>query len=123
MRSGTLLAVNQKLETPVIYFYSDVARKVSVDVRFPGGVISEWYPNASTFSPALGEMRSLADGRMTWDVSIGKKPVPLPPVSPQDIWAPSRRVASDFVSTGTEGEKFISSLAVKATSSVQPANR
>src|SRR5262245_57320648 len=34
-------AVTQKMETPVLYFYSDIMRKVSVNVRFPQGVVTE----------------------------------------------------------------------------------
>lgn len=39
--------VTIKMETPVIYFYSDVARPVTVDVAFHGGSISQWYPERS----------------------------------------------------------------------------
>lgn len=35
-----------RMETPVIYFYSDVRQVVSVAVEFPGGLITEWYPRA-----------------------------------------------------------------------------
>jgi hypothetical protein len=47
----------QRMETPVIYFYSDEARKVDVEVNFPEGRITEWYPqlappNASEKRPA-----------------------------------------------------------------------
>ena len=38
--------VNIKMETPVIYFYSNTEQKVKVNVKFNGGVISEWYPAA-----------------------------------------------------------------------------
>jgi hypothetical protein len=33
-----------RMETPVIYFYTPSRRTVSVDVGFPGGTITEWYP-------------------------------------------------------------------------------
>lgn len=39
--------VTLKMETPVIYFYSDKARPVTVRVDWPGGTISQWYPNRS----------------------------------------------------------------------------
>jgi hypothetical protein len=107
MASGTLLAVNEKLETPVIYFYADHALKASIDVRFPGGVISEWYPNATSFSPELGGMRTLANGKMKWNVDIQKEALPVPAVAPEDIWAPARNVNSNYVTNGTENEKFI----------------
>lgn len=35
-----------RMETPVIYFYSDNEMDVSVKVDFPKGKITEWYPNA-----------------------------------------------------------------------------
>jgi hypothetical protein len=33
-----------RMETPVIYFYAPSRQTVSVDVGFPGGTITEWYP-------------------------------------------------------------------------------
>jgi hypothetical protein len=35
-----------RMETPVIYFYTAKAREVDVKVAFPGGNITEWYPQA-----------------------------------------------------------------------------
>src|SRR5688500_3925589 len=35
------------LETPVVYFYSDRDRTVSVKVDFPKGMMTDWYPQAS----------------------------------------------------------------------------
>jgi hypothetical protein len=37
----------QRMETPVIYFYSGSEQTVDVSVRFPKGVITEWYPQAT----------------------------------------------------------------------------
>ena len=34
----------QRLETPVIYFYSKKERAVDVSVKFPQGTVTEWYP-------------------------------------------------------------------------------
>lgn len=36
--------VKVKMETPVIYFYGDQREKLSVEVGFNGGTISQWYP-------------------------------------------------------------------------------
>src|SRR5687767_3721679 len=36
-----------RMETPVLYFYSPRIAAVDVQVDFPQGVISEWYPQAS----------------------------------------------------------------------------
>ena len=40
--------VTVKMETPVIYFYTDHAFKASVKVDFHGGSISQWYPQRSS---------------------------------------------------------------------------
>lgn len=41
----------QRLETPVIYFYSKEPTKVDVDVSFPKGFITEWYPQLTALNP------------------------------------------------------------------------
>src|SRR5665213_834447 len=43
----------QRLETPVMYFYSDADMSVDMDVRFPKGLITEWYPQATQIGPSL----------------------------------------------------------------------
>lgn len=42
----------QRMETPVIYFYADQAMNVDVNVAFPQGDITEWYPQASQIGPS-----------------------------------------------------------------------
>jgi hypothetical protein len=39
-------AVSVRMETPVLYFYSEEEATVRVRVGFPSGVITEWYPQA-----------------------------------------------------------------------------
>jgi hypothetical protein len=41
-RPGTV-----RMETPVVYFYSDRPQRASVEVAFPKGMMTEWYPAAS----------------------------------------------------------------------------
>jgi hypothetical protein len=41
----------QRMETPVIYFYSDRERTVDVNVKFPQGLITEWFPQVKQFGP------------------------------------------------------------------------
>src|SRR3954451_9511856 len=43
---GALVAL-QRMETPVIYFYSARERKVDVSVQFPQGVVTEWFPHVA----------------------------------------------------------------------------
>jgi len=42
-----------RMETPVLYFYSQRETTVSVDVAFVKGLITEWYPHADSVNPAL----------------------------------------------------------------------
>ena len=45
------LGGRQRMETPVIYFYSDIEQTVDVEVQFPQGLMTEWYPAATSFGP------------------------------------------------------------------------
>ncbi len=47
------LKARVRLETPVLYFYSDQETEVSVRVAFPQGRITEWYPQARTVSDGI----------------------------------------------------------------------
>ncbi len=49
------MSAPQRIETPVIYFYSLKPRTVDVRVDLPQGTITEWYPQISKFGPALGQ--------------------------------------------------------------------
>ena len=40
------LPARVRMETPVLYFYSTDENAVDVRVRFPQGIITEWYPRA-----------------------------------------------------------------------------
>lgn len=42
----------QRMETPVIYFYSDRERTADVTVKFPQGLITEWFPQARDIGPS-----------------------------------------------------------------------
>jgi hypothetical protein len=105
----------QQLETPVLYFWSPSPQAVSVQVTFPQGVMGEWYPDATQFAPAINNCTAMAGGTMRWDVTVDPAiaPTTFAAVSPTEIWAPSRNVASTPVrwagSTGRtpEQERFI----------------
>lgn len=49
---GSIFA-RQRMETPVIYFYSDREQTVDVTVRFPQGLITEWFPQARRIGPSI----------------------------------------------------------------------
>lgn len=52
-----------RMETPVIYFYSDTERSVHVRVSFPAGRITEWYPQAHAIGPHWEQTTGAYDGR------------------------------------------------------------
>lgn len=100
--------VTQRLETPVLYFYTDEPREVRVEVAFPQGLVSEFYPDVTAMSPGPDAEITVADGRATWEVQVEPGLVEVPPVAPDDIWAPSRHVPeAASVLAGGEAERFI----------------
>ena len=86
IENNRMASVTQ-LETPVIYFCTAHPQRVNVNVEFPQGVISQWYPNAESFRPNIGESAQLSGGSMSWNVDLVGNPLVLPAVSEQDIWA------------------------------------
>jgi len=57
--------VNVKMETPVIYFYSDNAiENIKVAVDFKGGSISQWYPQKEAGETRLGIVEALRDSAL-----------------------------------------------------------
>lgn len=53
----------QRMETPVIYFYSCGRQTVDVRVNFPNGTVTEWYPKVTSFGPqaSLQKTRSFIE--------------------------------------------------------------
>jgi len=45
-RNKSATAALARLETPVLYFHADEPLTASVSVRFPAGLLTEWYPQA-----------------------------------------------------------------------------
>lgn len=106
-RAGRL-KVTQKMETPVVYFYSDEPRKVEVTVDFPQGIISQYYPRPTEFAPAIGQARSLSGGRTKFQVDLLTGQAPLPVVPGGNVYGPARNVPeANTVSSNGEHEKFI----------------
>jgi hypothetical protein len=61
-----------RMETPVLYFYAPQEERVSVQVSFAKGLITEWYPNASRVGPtadpaAWSIFQGNMDGSVAWD--------------------------------------------------------
>ena len=112
-----LHATTSKLETPVLYFYTDPAdgpKLVHVRVDFPEGIITQWYPQASLASPRLlqGDVPTpLRGGYMEWSASLIPEwrsslsdPVGLarfPQTEPGDVWNFTRQTQSAFVTSSS----------------------
>lgn len=64
--SKSTSVVTVRMETPVIYFYAKEEMSVSVKVRFLGGRITEWYPQARLASGSLdwGQLQVLPGARV-----------------------------------------------------------
>ena len=93
-----------KGETPVIYFYTSKEQNVRVEVKFPQGIWTQWYPSAAGVYPKFGAMPTadtLRDGRIVWHASIipaTKEPAPtLPSTSADALWNFARQVDSAYV--------------------------
>ena len=100
-----------KSETPVIYFYAKRPQQVSVQVGFPGGVWTQWYPQASLVGPALAQVDSRArprNGHISWFVDV----VPPdgahgePPATTADaLWNHAREVDAAYVATADQARR------------------
>jgi hypothetical protein len=70
--SKAVLRGRVRMETPVLYFYTNHETTVSVHVSFSQGLITEWYPHAVGMRPASWNTmspteRPYEDGSVTWD--------------------------------------------------------
>lgn len=100
--------ITQKMETPVLYFHSDVPRNVSVEVGFPGGIISQTYPAPVISFPAPIEGVKLKNGFNRFNVDVLTDSVATPvAVAPGNIYSYARQVKANTIKSGNEVEKFI----------------
>ncbi|MBX3189763.1 MAG: hypothetical protein KF819_22245 [Labilithrix sp.] len=127
--------VEVKMETPVTYFYSDTPMKTDVTVRFPHGVLTQWYPAVQSFAPltlkgkgdpaldprfpftnaACREQFSrLRDGVLAWgsvDV-LARDAQPSVPEAPLDrfTWSHARAVGANAIRVANgaaQDERFL----------------
>jgi len=111
--SGTI-----RMETPVLYFYSPREARISVHVSLSKGLITEWYPHVTRYTPS-GNVRTVAfderepDGSVTWD-SIMLRPADASSLmreKEESRYYSARATASTPVlvssPTGPQHEKFL----------------
>lgn len=111
-----LIGVTVKMETPVIYFYSNKQRDVSVSVEFNGGSISQWFPERTNGESKqfqnLVDFTKLKTGWINWNTTVlapedAQNYVPVDaPGYPQ--WVAPRNTASNLIK-GADNipEKFL----------------
>ena len=99
-----------RMETPVLYFYSQRATTLSVHVDFPKGLITEWYPPASKVAPnpaAVGPV--YRNGSVEWD-EVSVLPgahLEFPSTSGGSRYYAARQTDSAPLSIGGQPEKLI----------------
>lgn len=79
--SKTAFVARQRLETPVIYFYSKKERSVDVSVKFPEGTVTEWYPQQNPPPPAI---RKAGEPAARWEKVHVLAPGAKAPAFPQE---------------------------------------
>jgi len=91
-----------RMETPVVYFYSDREMTVSVKVGFPKGRVTEWYPRANNVHDGIdwGRIRILPD----LPASFPTEKEPSRYYTARETDASPIRVCSE---AGSEMEKFL----------------
>ena len=110
--------VTMRLETPVIYFYPPVGQvepmNIDVHVRFRGGWLTEFYPQATPHAPLLkegqfdfGNLTPDTVSSLTWsDLTVGKEVTG--PSTDEHVWLAPRKVDAAGISTREgESEKYL----------------
>lgn len=111
----TAFSTLQRMETPVIYFYADQPQTVNVDVRFPQGLVTEWYPEARPLPKRVGTGAVPKRDHIAWDsvrVLAKADATPLPgDTSGSHYFAARGAEANRLQVTTTDGktetEKFL----------------
>jgi hypothetical protein len=110
--------VSMRLETPVIYFYppanAKLPLKLDVNVKFKGGWLTEFYPNAAVRLPGADEagfnftnLNRHTVSELAWrDLQVGT--TAAGPETKENVWLAPRRVAAVNVTNNEdESEKYL----------------
>ena len=106
------LRAKVRMETPVLYFYGPHDMSVNVRVRFPRGILTEWYPHA-VVSQGLVTPATLRDpkhvGVIEWKkVTIGPSDGrPFPSGYGESHYYAARNTDAVPLSVGAQSERFL----------------
>lgn len=98
-----------RMETPVLYFYSPEEVTARVQVRFPQGLITEWYPHAVVPLPVPLPPMAETTGAIDWAqvvVKPGTSPALLTEPGQSHYYAARETDAAPVVVAG-QAEKFL----------------
>lgn len=110
--------ITMRLETPVIYFYPPKAwpagKAVDVSVRFQGGWLTEFYPQAEPKVPMrannqfdFGELTPETTSSLAWN-RLRLRTSGLGPETDEHVWlAPRKVAAANVTATNDESERYL----------------
>jgi len=103
--------VRCKMETPVIYFYSDRERELRVQVGFQPGILTQWYPQVHELYPPAGPgPTALRGGLLDWGkilvLAPGEGRDRLPPVGRAWNWEHARAVDANVILRRTPTDQY-----------------
>jgi hypothetical protein len=101
--------VGGKMETPVLYFYSQTQRRVRVSVDFTHGLLTQWWPRAVAAPIASNDVGPIDKTTLSWDIDVipGEKPLGVPDVAKDNPWHFARETKAAWVKSGDEAERYI----------------
>lgn len=102
-------AIVQRLETPILTFYHHEPIDLRVELDFPTGILSEWYPPATTFSPPIEGLSSVAAGTLTWEAQLTPEATEAFDAHTDPLWSPARALPHpmNIVAGAGEAERFL----------------
>jgi hypothetical protein len=113
IRGKLALSGTVRMETPVIYFYAPQVTTVDVSVRFPAGLVTEWFPRADVTPGAQVTSATLRSSGFastaTWSkVAITPGAAEAFPTEPRSShYYAARRTDAAPLKVGAQSEKFL----------------
>jgi hypothetical protein len=93
----------ERMETPVVYFYTQKKGTVSLRADLPSGSITEWYPKAAA-EPNTGR----SGGTIEWNLELTPGATPdLPMTNPSDHYFAARETDAVPLRASGEAEKML----------------
>jgi hypothetical protein len=108
---GALLG-KVRMETPVLYFYAPQETSVDVKVRFPRGLMTEWYPHAEVMEAIVGPntlKQATSTSTIEWrDVRVNQAAkADFPSGAVESHYYAARATEAAPLAVGTQHERFL----------------